>query len=199
MEAREQCIISIKNGDRCTFSEPNDANTQWSFNSDGTIRIKSNPTLCMTGTTKPFKVAYLVTIERCTSGNAAQQFSYTNSTQYPFSTVSQGSNIVATTGSNIILTAGVSGTALALCNEQSSTDRFTFTGTGNTPGQLVDGQGQCVDGSCQCYPLSVAACNTSDTNQLWTYTSGKAFVNSASGQCLDVKNNKVALNTIMCF
>ena len=138
----------------------------------------------MTGVDGPFSGNVPLTVAACSEGNAAQQFSYMNSTQYPFMLVAQGDGVISTSGSSMVLSGAQIGLGIETCNPNSG-DQFSFSGSGSTAGQLMHG-GLCVDGSCQCYPLPLVACNAGDSNQLWTLTSGRALVNSASGQCLDI-------------
>jgi hypothetical protein len=69
---------------------PNEANTQWLF-SNGAIKLKSNPTLCMTGPTGHTAGPTQLTIEPCEEGNPGQSFFFHNETFYPTTLVSQGS------------------------------------------------------------------------------------------------------------
>ena len=88
---------------------PNQANSQWNL-SNGTISLISNPALCMTGPSNPTAEPYAVTVELCTPGNTAQQFTYQGDSQYPFMSVFQG---FLQTSAVALLPTLVSATALS--------------------------------------------------------------------------------------
>ena len=78
------------------ITAPNQANTQWLF-VDGTLRLQSNPQLCMTGIDAAHHGLFVsapVTVESCQTGNPAQQFQFSNMTSfYPYAFLSQGAYV----------------------------------------------------------------------------------------------------------
>ena len=174
---------------------PNQANSQWNL-SNGTISLISNPSLCMTGPTNPTAQPYAVTVELCTPGNPAQQFTYQGDSQYPFMSVFQGTYALGSNGggefpgTQMYLYPSTVGTGIQSCDSGNTAEQFTFTGSGSTAGLLKNSDGQCVYGYCTdlsngCAPMPFVPCNQSDSNQLFTY-SNEYFVNQNNGLCIDL-------------
>jgi hypothetical protein len=181
---------------------PNTANNEWTFD-QGLIRLKSNPTLCITGPDAPFdSLSPPAVLALCNASSVAQQFTITNSSQYPFATISQGSFVLGTQNqdtspaSAIVFTPTV-GTFITGCNSGSQAQHITYTGNSSAPGQLQALNNMCVSGACDdfssgCAPLQLVECDASDRLQLFYYTTtNSSFENVVTGLCLDAWNNQV--------
>lgn len=178
------------------IAAPNAGNTQWNWTSAGQIQLASNPSLCMTGPKATEQTAFPLTLEKCTANNTAQAFSYVNSTTDPYVTVMQGLSVVGTSGNSLVLFPPNNGAGLFPCNSSSLEQNIVFTGGGGIPGQLRNALDQCISGRCDspaCYPVPFVQCDNSDTTQLWVHDFENAFVNAASGDCLDAYNGVVCL------
>ena len=164
------------------------------FTDDGLIQLAANTSLCLSGPSSSTQQPYQLTIEQCTFNNSAQVFRYINSTSDPYATVFQGNNVLGTSGYSLVVFPPNYGAGLFACNDTSLGQHIVFTGGGNIPGQLRNALDQCVSGRCDspaCYPVPFVACNASDINQFWTHDFQNAFVNTATGDCLDAYNSVV--------
>ena len=136
-----------------------------------------------------------MTVELCTADNASQQFTYVPSTDYPFSTIYQGSGVVGTSGNSVMwYPNNPVGTGIEGCSASNPSQNISLVN-----GQIVllgAGGNTCVSGACTdssngCYPLPFVACNSTDPNQQFTLTSSKTIVNKNTGFCLDIYYQRV--------
>ena len=148
----------------------------------------------MTGLKATQQTAFAVTLAKCTANNTAQTFTFVNSTTDPYVTVMQGVNVLGTSGNSLVLFPPNNGAGLFACNSSEPQQSIVFTGGGGMPGQLRNALEQCISGRCTapaCYPVPFVACDAADASQLWVHDFENAFVNTASGDCLDAYNGVV--------
>jgi hypothetical protein len=165
----------------------NGVNSQWLLQ-DGYIKLKSNPTLCATGSSDASSTTP-ITLAACEAGNPTQLFEYVNSTSEPYSSILQGAAILAIDNNAVVLSGSSVGSGVVGCDSSDPNQNISFTGSSSAPGQIKFGA-SCLSGTCSdskgCYPLQFIPCNEQDTSQLFTFTSNSALVVNQNSYCLDV-------------
>eukprot|EP00042_Codosiga_hollandica_P057702 m.858006 g.858006 ORF g.858006 m.858006 type:complete len:846 (-) comp59651_c0_seq6:65-2602(-) len=174
--------------------EPNQANNEWTF-TNGQIQLRSNPALCIASNISAGSSVGGAVLALCNPADPAQQFQITNSTDYPFASLSQGEFLFGTQYNDqdpdtpVVFTKA-SELSVVQCSEAAS-QQFTFTGDASSPAQIQQGNlcvsGYCTDPSQGCQPLQLVNCSASDAYQFFDYTSSNSsFQNKVTGMCIDL-------------
>jgi len=76
------------------------------------------------------------------------------------------------------------------CDPKDNSQAIKFTGSGTTPGPLINSEGLCLDSACSdlstgCVPLSFITCTSSKTQQ-FIYKSDKSLSSTANPGCVDL-------------
>jgi hypothetical protein len=135
----------------CLDVEPNQDNNQWLFQ-NGMIKLKSNPTLCMSGTSPGnFSMFPWTVLAYCNSSDPSQQFQFVNSTVYPFASIFQNDYILSTENSDTdpdtaVNFIAVTATFINNCNSNDPNQQIQFTGSSSVPGQLQAANNKCISG-----------------------------------------------------
>ena len=189
---------------------PNEANTQWLF-SNGAIKLKSNPTLCMTGPTGHTAGPTQLTIEPCEEGNPGQSFYFHNETFYPTTLVSQGSYSIglpklSATGStwpgDAVYAFHAMGSWITPCNPLNEAQLITFNQVNGSAGLIQSPQGLCLSGKCLtekigCAPVPFVDCDATDTNQLFLFNSThQSIQHQDSEMCLSLLSGFVSCDLL---
>eukprot|EP00042_Codosiga_hollandica_P038562 m.314848 g.314848 ORF g.314848 m.314848 type:complete len:940 (+) comp55423_c0_seq3:52-2871(+) len=176
---------------------PNEANSEWLFR-DGMIILKSNPSLCVAGTSIDYGIMSApATLALCNPNDSTQQFQFANSTSYPFTTVTQNKFVLGVQNGDSdpdspVILIPTTGTFVRTCSASDPSQKIQFTGTSTASGQLQAEQNMCITGYCTnftagCAPLALVPCDSNDPYQFFFFTSSNSsFQNQVTRLCMDL-------------